>query len=160
MKKRVAVVTIIFICIIILWRHNQITLFFSENKEEATESKLPLVRENDSEEIKIQDCFSADLPGGWNVKYNNNDFEAIFTYNKEECGYLSFYTPPNTSTEGLVTSIEGMHAYPKDIGYELSAAQNEKGEEIANDEVHYYYYDKDNDSDMVGDLYFKSKKIR
>ncbi|MBR3772356.1 MAG: hypothetical protein IKL07_08805 [Clostridium sp.] len=123
----------------------------------------------------IKEYFQADLPKDYSVSYHDSDFEAILHYKGEEIGYLSFYKSPEKSAQSFVSSIEGMHAYPKDEGidftmnsylikkvtvlYELSAAEREKGNDIPEEETHYYFYTPGSNTDVVGDLYVKSGVI-
>lgn len=74
-----------------------------------------------------------------------------------------------------MSCIEGLHAFPKDEGddfnmnsyiikkvtvcYELSASETEKGDDIPEEETHYYFYSPSCNTDIVGDLYVKSGKI-
>lgn len=123
----------------------------------------------------IKEYFQASLPKDYSVRYNDLDFEAIFHYKGEELGYLSFYKSPEKNARSFVSSIEGMHAYPKDEGidfdinsyiikkitvsYELSAAETEEGYDIPDEETHYYFYSPESNTDVVGDLYLKSDII-
>ena len=133
-----------------------------QDNQETTSSPEP-----NNTEPTIKEYFQASLPKDYSVR-----FEAIFHYKGEELGYLSFYKSPEKSARSFVSSIEGMHAYPKDEGvdfdinsyiikkvtvsYELSAAETEKGYDIPAEETHYYFYSPESDTDVVGDLYLKS----
>lgn len=138
-----------------------------QDNQETTSSPEP-----NNTEPTIKEYFQASIPKDYSVRYNDSDFEAIFHYKGEELGYLSFYKSPEKSARSFVSSIEGMHAYPKDDGidfnmspyiikkvtvcYELSAAETEKGYDIPNEETHYYFYSPESNTDVVGDLYLKS----
>lgn len=113
MKKRNLVLSIILIILLICG------IFISTrtaSKLDKRKLETPISSQDTQGEIKIQDYFQANLPTNYDVKYDNEDFEAIITYNGENVGYLSFYNTPDITTDSIVSSIEGMHAYAKTSG--------------------------------------------
>ncbi len=172
MKKRNLVLSVILIILLICG------VFVSTrtpSKLDKNKLEPPISSQDTQGEIKIQDYFQANLPTNYDVKYDNENFEAIITYNGENVGYLSFYNTPDITTDSIVSSIEGMHAYAKTSGndtnmgtytikkvivsYELSAAEAEQGKEATEDTIHYYYYHNTQSNNLVGDLYFDANMI-
>jgi hypothetical protein len=116
--------------------------------------------------------YSIDLPANWEYR-ESNDYQTSLYLNNKNVGSIMINADCNYNSNitSIITNWIGMSAYAKGdvienkfdgykmekgfIGFELTAAQQEKGNKPEPDQLH-YFYTKNN---LLIDLYINSNKV-